>query len=271
VQEEERLKREKIESAHLATSSHNKRKTAAEKSSQNKRAKEQPKESTCFFCKKAGHMKKECSKYAAWREKKGNFLTFVCSEINLVSVPKDTWWVDSGATTHISMSMQGCLWSRPPSDAERFIYVGDGNKVAVEAIGTFRLLLKTGFHLDLVETFVAPSIRRNLISISVLDKSGYSCSFGNNKVSLSYDSNVVGYGFLNDNLYMLDIECPYNNIMQIESHGTKRKLNNNSATLWHKRLGHISKQRIQRLMSEGILESLDLSDFQVCIDCIKGK
>ncbi|CAJ2673559.1 unnamed protein product [Trifolium pratense] len=195
-------------------------------------------------------MKKDCSKYASWREKKGNFLTFVCSEINLVSVPKDTWWVDSGATTHISMSMQGCLWSRPPSDAERFIYVGDGNKVAVEAIGTFRLLLKTGFHLDLVETYVAPSIRRNLISISILDKSSYTCSFGNNKFSLSYDSNVVGYGSLNDNLYMLDIECPYNKIMQVESHDTKRKLNENSATLWHKRLGHISKQRIQRLMSD---------------------
>ncbi|CAJ2672347.1 unnamed protein product [Trifolium pratense] len=187
---------------------------------QNKKTREQSKESTCFFCKKAGHMKKDCSKYASWREKKGNFLTFVCSEINLVSVPKDTWWVDSGATTHISMSMQGCLWSRPPSDAERFIYVGDGNKVAVEAIGTFRLLLKTGFHLDLVETFVAPSIRRNLISISILDKSGYTCSFGNNKFSLSYDSNVVGYGSLNDNLYMLDIECPYNKIMQVESHGS---------------------------------------------------
>ncbi|CAJ2659127.1 unnamed protein product [Trifolium pratense] len=159
-------------------------------------------------------MKKDCSKYATQREKKG------------------------------------CLWSRPPSDAERFIYVGDGNKVAVEAIETFRLLLKTGFHLDFVETFVASSIRRNLISISILDKSGYTCSFGNNKFSLSYDSNVVGYGSLNDNLYMLDIECPYNKIMQVESHGTKRKLNENSATLWHKRLGHISKQRIQRLMSD---------------------
>ncbi|CAJ2664638.1 unnamed protein product [Trifolium pratense] len=234
VQEEERLKREKTESAHLVTGSQNKRKKAAGNFSKNKKAKEQHKESTCFFCKKAGHMKKDCSKYAAWREKKGNFFTFVCSEINLVSVPKDTWWVDSGATTHISMSMQGCLWSRPPSDAERFIYVGDDNKVAVEAIGTFRLLLKTGFHLDLLETFVAPSIRRNLISISMLDKFGYACSFRNNKFSLSYDSNVVGYGSLNDNLYMLDIECPYNEIMQIESHGTKRKLNENSATLWHK-------------------------------------
>ena len=62
---------------------------------------------------------------------------FVCSEVNLASVPKDTWWVDSGATTHISVSMQGCLWSRPPTDAERYIYVGDGNKVSVEAVGTF--------------------------------------------------------------------------------------------------------------------------------------
>lgn len=85
-------------------------------------------------------MKKECFKYVAWREKKGNFLTFVCSKINLVYVPKDTWRADSGATTHISMSMQSCMWSRPSNDTERFVYMGDGNKVAVEAIGTFRLL-----------------------------------------------------------------------------------------------------------------------------------
>jgi len=40
------------------------------------------------------------------------------------------------------MTMQGCLWSRLPSDDERFIFVGDGKKVAVEVIGTFRLQLK---------------------------------------------------------------------------------------------------------------------------------
>jgi len=51
----------------------------------------------------------------------------------------DTWWVDFGAITHISVAMQGCLWSQPPSDAERFIYVANGNRVAVEAIGTFKL------------------------------------------------------------------------------------------------------------------------------------
>ncbi|RDX64185.1 hypothetical protein CR513_57290, partial [Mucuna pruriens] len=63
--------------------------------------------------------------------------TFV--RINLTFVPKDTWWVDSGATTHISVTIRGCLWSRPLSDDERFIFVGDDNKAAVKAIGTFRL------------------------------------------------------------------------------------------------------------------------------------
>jgi len=189
-------------------------------------------------------MKRHCPKYTDWRVKKGLLLTLVCYEVNLAFVPKDTWWVDSGATTHISISMQGCLWSRPPSDAERFIFVGDDNKVAVEAIGTFRLLLKTRVYLDLFETFVAPSFRQNLISISSLDKSSFSCSFGNNKVSLYQNSNLIGSGYLNDNLYMLDIVSSYNEILQTSSRGTKRKLNEDSATLWHKRLGHISKQRI---------------------------
>ncbi|RDY14167.1 hypothetical protein CR513_00803, partial [Mucuna pruriens] len=45
----------------------------------------------------------------------------------------DTWWVDSGATTHISVTMQGYLSSRPPSDDERFIFVGNENKVLVES------------------------------------------------------------------------------------------------------------------------------------------
>ncbi|KAL6340384.1 hypothetical protein AAG906_006037 [Vitis piasezkii] len=54
-----------------------------------------------------------------WREKKGTLLNFVCSEINLVVVPTDTWWIDTGATTHISVTMQGCLRSRMPTDERR--------------------------------------------------------------------------------------------------------------------------------------------------------
>ena len=73
------------------------------------------------------------------------FLNLVCYEVNLTLEPRHMWWIDSGATTYISVSMQGCLSCRKPIDVERYIFIGDGKLVEVEAIGTFRLLLKTGF------------------------------------------------------------------------------------------------------------------------------
>ena len=63
-----------------------------------------------------------------------------------------------------------------------------------------------------------------------------------------------------------------NLIMNATIIGSKRKLNNEkSSMLWHKHMGHISKQRIERLITQGILDSLDMSDFDICVDCIKGK
>jgi len=53
-----------------------------------------------------------------------------------------------------------------------------------------------------------------------LDKFGYHCSFGNNKVSLFQNSNIICSGFLIDNLYKLDLSfC--NEILQTSSRGTK--------------------------------------------------
>ena len=54
--------------------------------------------------------------------------------------------------------------------------------------------------------------------------------------------------------------------------GTKRcVINEDSSMLWHLRLGHISIQRIKRLVNDGVLSTLDFTDFHTCVDCIKGK
>jgi hypothetical protein len=73
--------------------------------------------------------------------------------------------------------MQGCRSYRKPRDGEKYIYVDDDNKTEVEAMRHFRTLLKTGLYLDLFDTFVVSSFRRNLISISALDKLGFSVGF----------------------------------------------------------------------------------------------
>ena len=96
------------------------------------------------------------------------------------------------------------------------------------------------FGLD--ETFYITSFRHNLVFVSSLDKSGYSCSFRNNKFSLYQNSKLASTGFLIDNLYMLDTNASFNETLNINKHGTMCKLiDENSAMLWHNHLGHISK------------------------------
>ncbi|GMI75254.1 hypothetical protein HRI_004508700 [Hibiscus trionum] len=74
VQEEDRLKRDKTESAHLASASKDKGKkrmyqNEAAKGPAQKKQERVP--INCYFCEKPGHLKKDCTKYHAWRAKKG--------------------------------------------------------------------------------------------------------------------------------------------------------------------------------------------------------
>ena len=113
-----------------------------------------------------------------------------------------------------------------PTDGERYIYVGNDNKVAVKVIGLFRLQLDFGCTLDLEETFVVPSFRRNLIYVSCLDKCGYYCSFRNGMVSLYWNLNVIGTGSLSDKLYKLNIKATNGNeTLHSSNYVIKQKIN----------------------------------------------
>ena len=51
----------------------------------------------------------------------------------------------------------------------------------------------------------------------------------------------------------------------------RKRGNETSSKLWYLCLGHISKERMERLIREEILPKLDFSDLDQCVDCIKGK
>jgi hypothetical protein len=51
----------------------------------------------------------------------------------------------------------------------------------------------------------------------------------------------------------------------------QKRIDTVSLKLWHCRLGHISRGRIERLVKESILPHLEFLNLEQCVDCIKGK
>ena len=130
--------------------------------------------------------------------------------------------------------------------------------------------------MELQEVSYVPSIRRNLLSISLLDSQGHSFLFGNNKVEMYMDGKVVDFGPLCGNLYILDL---FNNglnyfvnfvVAPIVASKSLRA-NDNSPMIWHKHLGHISRHIMERLVKDKLLLNLDFSNLSTCVECVKGK
>ena len=150
-------------------------------------------------------------------------------------------------------------------------FILSGNKMGshVEAIRTCYLTLDGGFILELKRTFYVPSFSWNLILVFRLVHFGYSFHFSETSFSLTYKSYCVRNGILSDGLYhiFLQNDTTYNSLhVQI---GIQRcVVNEDSSILWHRRLGHISIDRIKRLVNDGVLSTLDFTNFETCVDCI---
>jgi hypothetical protein len=144
----------------------------------------------------------------------------------------------------------------------------------VVSVGTCKLILKTGYVLDLENVFYIQSFSRNLISVSKLEVFGYGFWFINSTFSIFRDNNFIGGEIKIDGLFKLSLDPNFeNNYLSLHTDiGIKRSLvDENSAWQWHKRLRHISIERIKRLVSDGVLQNLDFTNFGTCVDCIKEK
>jgi hypothetical protein len=60
----------------------------------------------------------------------------------------DMWWIDSGATMHVTNLSQGFVGAQT-TKRERSLKVANGNEAKVEAIGSLPLVLHGGFTLML--------------------------------------------------------------------------------------------------------------------------
>ncbi|GJT32876.1 retrotransposon protein, putative, ty1-copia subclass [Tanacetum coccineum] len=118
-----------------------------------------------------------------------------------------------------------------------------------------------------------PSITtRGAVSLSCLFDNGYMHAFINEGTFISKDNVFYFNAIPHDGIYEIDMHVLYPNVSSIYNVSNKRtKRALESTYLWHCRLGHINKKRIQKLQRDGILQPSDDECFEKYKSCISGK
>ncbi|GKE68846.1 retrotransposon protein, putative, ty1-copia subclass, partial [Tanacetum coccineum] len=129
-----------------------------------------------------------------------------------------------------------------------YLYVGNGVRAQVEAIGSFDLTLPNGLVICLDNCHYAHTITRGVVSVYRLVENGYVQCFTNFGILVS-KNNVVYFNAIPSNgIYEIDMHNFVPNVNSMYSVSNKRaKRTLDSTYLWHCRLAHISKKRIKKL------------------------
>ncbi|GJT21720.1 retrotransposon protein, putative, ty1-copia subclass [Tanacetum coccineum] len=110
------------------------------------------------------------------------------------------------------LALQGLRGSRKLKPGALSLYVGDGHRAAVEAIGTYHLELPSGLVIVLNNCHYAPSITRGVISVSRLFDDGFINRFDdNNVISVSKDNLVYFMAVPRDGIFEIDMSCSNTN------------------------------------------------------------
>ncbi|GJU08796.1 hypothetical protein Tco_1125226 [Tanacetum coccineum] len=153
-----------------------------------------------------------------------------------------------------------------------YLYMGNGVRAQVEAIGSFDLVLPNGIVICLDNCHYAPTITRGVVSVSRLVDNGFVQCFMNYRISVSKNDVLYFNAIDHNGIYEIDMHDLVPNVNSIYSVSNKRvKRNLDSTYLWHCCLAHINKKRIKQVQQDGLLKSTDDESFDKCESCLSGK
>nr|GEX67606.1 hypothetical protein [Tanacetum cinerariifolium] len=167
--------------------------------------------------------------------------------IELNTILNRSWIYDTGCGTHIFNTTQGLRASNKLKPGALSLYVGNGQREAVEAIGAFYLCLPSGLEIVLNNCHYAPSITRGVISFSRLYEDGFVNRFVDNKIQVSRNNVVYFCAIPRDGIFEIDLSNSLTNESSVYAVSNKRaKLDLDSALLWHWNLKNVSLVCLER-------------------------
>lgn len=185
------------------------------------------------------------------------FLTSLASSAVL---SRGDWLIDSGASRHMSFRKD---WMKDFKEClNDSVVIADSTNLIVSGQGDVNINVscdRTKRKLVLADVQYIPDLRMNLISASALCSNGYKVVFEGKSCSIIKNGSLEASGsLLSNGIFKLD-------------RSEVLAMNVESANLWHKRLGHPSKEVMSK-MKAGVVEGVRFEGMSTkCQSCVEGK
>ena len=173
------------------------------------------------------------------------------------------WFLDSSCTYHMCPNKK-LFFTYQPYDSGK-ILMGNNAFCKVTGIGSIRLKMHDGIVGELINVRHVLKLKRNLISLSMLDKARCSIRVESSVLKVLKGAIVLMKGDMANGLYKLQGKAVLGEVNIVQNHIQDKTY------LWHLRLGHISEKGLKELERQGALEGDKISTLGFCEECILGK
>ncbi|KAJ9552448.1 hypothetical protein OSB04_016493 [Centaurea solstitialis] len=180
----------------------------------------------------------------------------------------ESWVIDTGSGNHICNHLQGFTGRKTLRKDRSNLRVGEGTPLIAEAVGSYSLSLPSGPVLELDNCYYIPNMIKNVLSFDLLVDQGFYYKYDYKMISV-FKNNIFYFKATPVNgLYTVNLQDNSSEIYHI----SKRSKDIEDQTyLWHCRLGHINKKRVELLLKGGFLGTFDYKPFDNCECCLSGK
>ncbi|KAH9763605.1 hypothetical protein KPL70_001228 [Citrus sinensis] len=251
----------------------NKNKSQAKKDDAS--AKEKMKKRKCFYCKKQGHYIRDCTEKKKDEKKRTGDAAVASDEsyddgyysadllVASNSNIKGQWVLDSGCLFHLCPDKS--LFHTYESVEGGRVLMGNNNVCKIVGMWSVKIEMFDRTVKTLCDVRHAPRLKRNLISLDMLDSMRYCFKYENGGLKIIKGTEMIMKGVKKNGLYVLEwSSVPVSAVMPAVSDVDR-------TMLWHLRLSHMSIRGIQELSKQGLLCGDRIDELDFCENCIFDK